>query len=255
LIETTELYGGEVVCEFNPLRHTYTIIKGGRRYKAPSVTRITSIVDKSGPLMGWAVNQTLDICKGAIAPGTEYAESYLEAVWEAAKKQSRQTKSEAAERGKRLHRAIEAGFAVGGSEQGIELVLSIRDFLGTKNLRILSNEGKIYSRRYRYLGTYDAVAEADGKLYLLDWKSGKSSTYPEYRLQTAAYVAAREEEFPAQPIEGRYLIRIGEEGILEPPHFYPRSFQRLDFKAFRGALDLFRRVRQIEKEFKKPVIK
>jgi hypothetical protein len=240
-----------VVCEFNPLRHTYVIVIKGRRYKVPSVTRITSIVDKSAPLMAWAINQTLDICKGAIAPGTEYAESYLAAVWDAAKKQSRNTKSDAAERGKRLHRAIEAGFEVGEDEQSRPLVTSIRSFLETKNLRILQNEGKIYSRRYRYSGTFDAIADADGKFYLLDWKSGKSSTYPEYRLQTAGYVHAREEEYPDQPIEGRYLIRIGEEGILEPPHYFPRSTQRLDFKAFRGALDLFRRVQQIEKESRK----
>jgi hypothetical protein len=207
--------------------------------------------------MAWAINQTLDVCKGAIAPGTEYAESYLAAVWDAAKKQSRTTKTDAADRGKRLHRAIEGGFAQGGVESPDPLVLSLREWLEQKGLHLLCNEQKIYSRRHRYSGTYDALASRreDQRLFLLDWKSGKSSTYPEYRLQTAGYVHAREEEYPDQPIEGRYLIRIGEEGILEPPHYFPRSTQRLDFKAFRGALDLFRRVQQIEKEFKKSVIK
>jgi hypothetical protein len=202
--------------------------------------------------MAWAINNTLDVCRGAIAPGTEYAESYLATVWEAAKKQSRAIKQEAADRGKAKHQEIEAAIkASGGSPQGITEL----EQLGAECL--VSVERRIFSRRFRYSGTLDCLVfigqGSDRKLVLIDWKTGKS-IYPEFRLQTAAYVHAYEEEFPDQKIEGRYLVRIAEDGSIEP-HYFPRSSYRLDFKAFRGALDLFLRVQQIEKENKKSVRK
>jgi hypothetical protein len=254
MIETTELYGGEVICEFNPSRHSYTIVNKGRRYKVPSVTRICSVLDKSGPLMAWAINNTLDVCRGAIAPGTEYAESYLATVWEAAKRQSRAIKTDAADKGKESHRIIEENLR---RHVAHELELGDVPLAGTllrdEGIRCLEIERRIYSRRYRYSGTLDFIGESSRGLVLLDWKTGKS-IYPEFRLQTAAYVHAYEEEFPDQKIEGRYLVRIAEDGSIEP-HYFPRSSYRLDFKAFRGALDLFRRVQQIEKENKKSVRK
>lgn len=250
MIETTSLYNGEVICEFNPSRHTYTIINKGRRYKVPSVTRITSVLDKSGPLVNWAINNTLDVCKGAIAPGTEYAETYLEAVWDAAKRASQELKSDAARKGTELHRAFERSCQTGGVESPSELVLCIRDWLRANELSIVENEKKIYSRRYRYSGTLDAIARLREEVFvLIDWKTSKS-IYPEFRLQTAAYVHAYEEEFPDQKIAGRYLVRIAEDGSVEP-HFFPRNTCRRDFNAFLGAKALFERVQQIEKEAKR----
>lgn len=245
--EVTELYGGAVICEFNPVRHTYTIVNRGRRYKAPSVTRITSILDKPA-LIPWAINSTLEVCKGAINAGTEYSESYLEQVWKAAKGASGDLKREAADRGKAKHKEIEELVASGqGSPEGIA------SFAGLAAERVVSVERRIYSRRFRYSGTLDCLAVVrqgdDRKLVLIDWKTSKS-IYPEFRLQTAAYVHAYEEEHPDQKIEGRYLVRIGEDGSIEP-HYYPRSTLRKDFQAFLGALALYHRVQTIEKENRK----
>lgn len=250
MTETTELYNGEVLCEFNEARHSYTILVKGRRYKVPSVTRICSIIDKSGPLMGWAINNTLDVCKGAIAPGCEYAETYLEAVWDAAKKQSRAVKDSAADKGKQEHRCIEDCFRRGdfGQVSSGELPSGAAWFqsLGGKALCF---ERRIYSRRNRYSGTFDLLADINGVLVLIDWKTGRS-IYPEFRLQTAAYCKAYEEEFPDKRIEGRYLVRIAEDGSVEP-HYFPRSTLRKDFAAFLGAKTLFDRVQQIDKENRK----
>lgn len=248
MIELTELYNGEVLCEFNKARHTHTIVNKGKRFKVPSVTRITSVLDKSGPLVGWAVNQTLDVCKGAIAPGVEYAETYLDAVWVAAKRAHVDAKTEAARRGTELHKRLESELKAGLGLSPESWPDDSRRWI--ESFRFNHLERRIYSRRYRYSGTTDAIAE-DGlsnKLVLIDWKTGKS-LYPEYRLQTAAYVHAFEEEFPDQKIAGRYLVRIAEDGSVEP-HYYPRSTLRKDFQAFLGAKVLFDRVQQIEKESK-----
>lgn len=252
MIETTSLYNGEIVCEFDPVRHSYTIVNKGRRYKVPSVTRITSVLDKSGPLVNWAINNTLEVCKGAIAPGTEYAEAYLDAVWQAAKDASKTLKGDAAKRGKGVHQAIEDSLK--GRETGTEAPFQgAVDWLASTKLETRDDllERRIYSRRWRYSGTLDllAIDPASGGLVLVDWKTSKS-IYPEYRLQTAAYVAAYEEEFPDQKIEGRYLVKIDSEGNIEP-HFFGRRTLKGDIQAFHGALKLFNRVQQIEKEARK----
>jgi hypothetical protein len=253
MVETTSLYDGEIICEFNALRHTYTIINKGRRYKVPSVTRITSVLDKSGPLVNWAINNTLDVCKGAIGPGVEYAESYLDEVWRAAKGESQRLKTEAAGRGTEFHQEIEQVFTSVNELSHSESISNLVSWLESIGFRNPAVERRIFSRRHRYSGTLDAIGRIESSdasgLVLLDWKTSKS-IYPEFRLQTAAYVHAYEEEFPDKKIEGRYLVRIAPDGSIEP-HYYPRSTFRLDFSAFLGALRLFKRVQQIEAQARK----
>ncbi len=194
-------------------------------------------------LVPWAVNATLDVCRGAIAPGTEYAEAYLEAVWTAAKAANQTIKKDAASKGTALHKLLEGSLKVCGEASGETTPL--QEWLRSIGLEVREVERKVYSRRNRYSGTLDALGETGGGLFLLDWKTGKA-LYPEFRLQTAAYILAYEEEFPDKKIEGRYIVRIAEDGSVDP-HFYPRSSYRLDSSAFRGLLAAHRRVKQIEK--------
>lgn len=202
--------------------------------------------------MAWAINNTLDVCKGAISPGVEYAESYLEAVWTAAKGESKRIKETAAGRGKLVHTILEGSFKGSPDSSDSSVVRNVGLWASGLGLQLQSIERRIYSRRYRYSGTLDATAKVaadDKKLVLIDWKTGKS-IYPEYRLQTAAYVLAYEEEFPDQKIQGRYLVRIAEDGSIEP-HFFDRSTLRKDIQAFLGAKALFDQVQRIEKENRK----
>lgn len=220
------------------------IIKG-RKYKVPSVTRITSIVDKSGPLVWWAADNTVAVCREAIKPGTEYAEVYLDAVYKSAREASQRVKNSAARRGTEIHAAIEEGLRSG---RRVSDVLQLPDGeLG--RLNITSVERKVYSRQHRYSGTLDAIGEIENQVYLLDWKTGKA-VYPEFRLQTAAYIAAYEEEHPGVTIQGRYIIHIPEEGEIVP-HFFPRETYPKDFSAFLAAKQLFTHLQAIEKQGKK----
>lgn len=47
-------------------------------------------------------------------------------------------------------------------------------------------EATVYSRRFRYAGTLDAIATIDGERWLLDYKTGKG-VYGEVAMQLAAY--------------------------------------------------------------------
>lgn len=239
-----------MVLEFNPGNHQYRVIIKGRKYKVPSVTRIVSVIDKSGPLVWWAADNTLALCKQAIQPGTEYAEVYLEAIWNAARKESQRIKSDAAARGAAIHGAIERSLKNGGdSSVPCAEAVPIGEWLQCNSCVVTDVERKVYSRHHRYSGTLDAIGTIEGQVYLLDWKTSKS-VYPEFRLQTAAYVAAYEEEHPGVVIQGRYIIQITEDGGVVP-HFYPRETYPKDFSAFLAAKQLFTHLQLIDKEGRK----
>lgn len=74
-------------------------------------------------------------------------------------------------------------------------------------------EKQVWSGRHRYAGTVDALAEIDGKFGVLDIKTS-TGFFPEYNLQTAAYVEALREydvkRTLALPrdIETRWILRI-----------------------------------------------
>ncbi len=74
-------------------------------------------------------------------------------------------------------------------------------------------ERRVWSSRHRYAGTVDALAEVDGKFGVLDIKTS-TGFFPEYNLQTAAYVSALQEfdvkKLQALPkeIQTRWILRI-----------------------------------------------
>ena len=59
-------------------------------------------------------------------------------------------------------------------------------------LSFIENEITVYSKTHRYAGTIDAVAEIEGKLIVLDWKTS-NQIHNEHALQVAAYAKAYEE--------------------------------------------------------------
>ncbi|QQG45050.1 MAG: hypothetical protein HYW89_03545 [Candidatus Sungiibacteriota bacterium] len=79
-------------------------------------------------------------------------------------------------------------------------------------------ERQILSLQHRYAGTVDALALVDGKFGVLDIKTS-TGFYPEYNLQTAAYVSALQ-EFEVKrnfmlprDIETRWILRINQHRI------------------------------------------
>lgn len=67
-------------------------------------------------------------------------------------------------------------------------------------------EQTVYSRTHRYAGTMDLLAEVNGVLTLVDFKTGKA-IYPEAHLQNAAYQAALAEMGHSVPAAG-LIVRL-----------------------------------------------
>lgn len=81
-------------------------------------------------------------------------------------------------------------------------------------------ERQVWSARNRYAGTVDALASIDGKFGVLDIKTS-TGFFPEYNLQTAAYVSALQEyevknalALPRE-IETRWILRVDQHRVCK----------------------------------------
>jgi hypothetical protein len=251
----SELYNGRVILEFKEAGHKYIIHVDGVKVKSQSVTTITGVVDKSGPIQGWAVKETLKVAKSLIEPGKYYSESELADIWEKSRKASYVKKQEAADVGTITHEWLKLYF----QDQQPELppedhpsrscVQAALSWIDQHNVKIMLTERPIFSIKHNVSGRLDAIAEIDGVKSLLDFKSG-NGIYSEMRFQTAAYQGFYTEE-TGEEIQQRAIIRLGKEDGKFYQRIYPQESFEADFNGFLAALNLYRRLREAESEDKK----
>lgn len=127
-------------------------------------------------------------------------------------------KNKSAEEGSLIHAVVEK-IAVGEEvlvpEEIRPAAAAFKEFKESRRIIFCPGfiEKQICSFKYRYAGTVDALAIIDGKFGVLDIKTS-TGFYPEYNLQTAAYVSALQElgvkKATALPrdITTRWILRI-----------------------------------------------
>lgn len=76
----------------------------------------------------------------------------------------------------------------------------------TVHLKPVAVEQVVWSRTHGYAGTLDLLAEVNGVLSVLDWKTGKA-VYSEAHLQNAAYRHAIREMGHGNPVKG-FIVRL-----------------------------------------------
>ena len=179
----------------------------------PSVTTIHKpIMDKSGPLVGWARNTTRDAMQSSFlsshpsqfGEGTykDWVESTINKGWNSMWEKS----SEGADAGTTAHELIaqyindhagdvaaaldEAGrIQEDHPELGNAVVAGLR-FLDVDGLQPVAVELAVYHPQFLYAGTIDLVGrDPEGVLTVVDWKRVKGRLYPEHDFQIAAYAA------------------------------------------------------------------
>jgi hypothetical protein len=153
----------------------------------------------------------------------------------------------AAEVGDLIHAAVEA-HALGQPrpalpEHTASYLAGFDQFLADHQPQFLAAEQTVYSRRYGYAGTFDALATLpDRGLVLLDVKTG-NRVYPEVCLQLAAYAAAdfigQPDSTSEQPLPA---IQAGAVLHLRPGGYqlFPVPIGRAVLEAFLSALAVFR---------------
>ena len=89
---------------------------------------------------------------------------------------------------------------------------------------------------YQYAGRYDLKAKYNGKIYILDFKTGTKPKdkegYPEWALQTAAYRKADGEA------KGNAIIHLDKESGLPTVFDYSETYM-VDFERFRTLADYY----------------
>lgn len=134
-------------------------------------------------------------------------------------------KQKSAEQGSLLHDAVQ-NFLIGRSEEVAEVVqpalTAFERFNQEAKIALVPEfvERQVWSSRHRYAGTVDGLATIGRKFGVLDIKTS-TGFYPEYNLQTAAYVSALQEfeikrtlALPRE-IETRWILRIDQHRICQ----------------------------------------
>lgn len=238
-----ELYAGDVTLEFDEKKHVYTVDDK----VIPSVTGITKIIDKSGPLMWWAVGQALEFVKAQAPHWEALDEIEQEQLLHDAHRAHLRTSKKAADIGTLVHEWIDE-FLMGKRDRADlpknvsarSSVISFLEWYDEHVEVVYETEFKVYSREHGYAGTADFDGMVDGERALVDWKTSKS-IYPEYEIQGNAYIMAREEELDVT-YDALYIIALPKDGGKVKIKRYEPTRKAQD--GFLGALALWRALKE-----------
>lgn len=245
-LESHILYNGTVRLDFDPVKHRYKI---NGEY-ANGVTTVLSVIAKP-QLIWWAAGEAANHFKANLVPGQALDELQIQSLCEEARKAHNKKRDKAADAGTYVHNWIED--FVNGENPAMpinaDLKRVINDFLEwweKSDIEVISSEQVFCSPTRMLAGTADLVCKVDGKLTIMDWKTG-SGIYPEMFMQMAAYALMWEEEHPDQPIERLHVVNASLKNMFQDQY---REDIQLFKDAYLEALALYKSVKHIESTFK-----
>jgi len=232
--EFHKLYNGKVIIEFLPDSHYYFLIKDGKelpkKKRLTGVTSFTSQLDKSTPLLIWATRLYTATVKELMGEATAFHADDLLAMLEAGEGAYKEIKEKAAGIGDYVHEFAKEYSKDTDAKKAYNRVLNnlgpppsdmvdpinngcigFTKWVEENKAKILNSEKIIYSRKFGFVGRYDAILEIDGKKYLADYKTSKN-IYPEYYYQVSAYLNAWEEEHE-EKLAGSIIVSIVKENV------------------------------------------
>lgn len=255
------LYGGEVEIDFYPDSHRYKMV--GERSYLISVTSATGIIDKSRFLIPWAVNLAgthLRQYLESIGDQKITAEELYPIIDEALLRHEK-VKEEAAGFGTRVHDFCEnfAKFKIGKlpecpeieddlPEEAVNGINAFIDWFSGNDVQFIDAERLIYSKKYEFTGLCDAIATVNGKLVVIDYKTGKG-IYNEAYYQVAGYALAYEEE-TNKKLDGSVILNFGKDtGELNAKIEMPREELDINKDIFLACLTIKKREKELSKLF------
>jgi hypothetical protein len=210
----------------------------------PSVTTILKVVDKSGPLVGWAKRETaacavrnLDmLVRMRETGGDAAATDWLKRIPD-------YQRDSAADVGSRIHalaEQINRGLEPAITPDEAPFIDAYLGFLARFRPRFVAAEEMVVSLRHQYAGTLDAIVDIAGERWLIDYKTG-SGIYPETALQLAGYASA---DFIGRPGTTRRfrLPRATRFGVI---HVRPERARLVEYHVDRGTFAAFLEARRL----------
>lgn len=246
--------------------------KAGRFYdiddcgQLPSVTTILSVIGKPA-LMAWAAKVEREMVTKVAADlyldvaGTPPMSrpAYLMTLENRLGKERAHSKelARAGEIGSQVHELIEwtmkgeLCYEVGPSPRITDAAqwafMAWEDWRRAVKLKPVAVEQVIWSKTYGYAGTLDLLAEVEGVLTVIDWKTGKA-VYGEAHLQNAAYRQAIREMGHGDPKQG-LIVRLPK--IETDPNFevVAAKPENLMFPKFLAAMSVWQWAQEIEADY------
>ena len=206
--------GSEFKLEYDDEKHSYVVDDN----KIPSVTKV---IDSCFPkyLVDWAVQESASFFLQSVEPYRRVDPAtffipfrVVDHIHEGILTASKTISEHAADIGSTVHDWISQGIrykmgntklpAMPEEEEAVNCIEAFKDWAKGKNINWISTEQKIYHHSdivaERFAGTVDAVAEIDGREYVIDFKTSKK-IYKPYHLQVAAYAKAIERMYETKP--------------------------------------------------------
>jgi hypothetical protein len=226
-------------------KHQYTV--DGEKYAG--VTTVISIIDKSGPLIPWAVKQTCDYIHNRLTEG----DMTINEVIALARKEATRQKEEAGAIGTTVHGMVEAWakdpFAEPPTASQYANTAILRayytflEWAESVSLHPVQSELMVANAKYRYAGTLDLVADirCEGwrkpRRYLIDVKTSNGFYKDSMVPQLAAYANCLE-----VPPQGIGVIRIDKRD--GKPYWHDCTDDwAWGWKTFKAARELYKLVR------------
>jgi hypothetical protein len=219
----------------------------------PGVTTITKVLDAPA-LTSWKMTE---VARSAVDNAERLIADREAGKTDAAIKYLTTLSTSAMDRGSRIHADIEGILsgnwsALTPDPRDIPALQGARAWLNDQavnhGFRIIEVEAFLIHRTLGYGGTLDLIAEIDGEVWLLDWKTGKSVAWPsgevyrDLRLQLAAYANAEfiarpgdPAQHPIPPITRHGIVHVTDGGT----RLYDAKVTERDWTAFRACRHLY----------------
>lgn len=209
----------------------------------PSVTTILSVIGKPA-LIAWSAKVEREMVTSASlglyrdTHGTPKMSdlAYLNSLQTRLGKEKAHSKelAKAGDIGSQAHKLIEwnlraslmqeAGPSPAVTDKATWAFMAWEDWKKSVNLKPVYIEQTVWSITYGFAGTMDLFAEVNGKLAVIDWKTGKA-IYPEAYLQNAAYRHALREMGHGDPVQG-IIVRLPKN--TEDPEFEAKLIEETE---------------------------
>lgn len=194
--------------------HRYRWMGGTPLPGTTGIIRLQESLQGSDSLVNWAAKTAVDRYAEVVGTSLDPKAEALAAI------------TTARDTGTEVHEALDlflGGTPIPPTPTTLPYYYGIAEFLYRVKPEIIAREQMVANLTYGFGGTFDLAAVIDGKVSLVDFKTGKGK--PSFGLQLAAYAAAEfigkpddPEQYPVPEFEAYYvlLLRPGELAELVP---------------------------------------
>lgn len=227
--------GGSCTLLYDDEKHSYTV----SGTKVPSVTRVVDGAFPKQGLIDWAVKSGADFFQSSVeqyllSPGEVgmymVPQRVIKHIYDGIQAAHRTISNEAMGTGTLVHKWIEEAIRwkmddgeapeLPDDEAALNCIEAFREWTKDNEVKWLAIEQKIYSFKYGYAGTVDAVAEVNGEFTVIDFKTS-AKIYKQYHLQVAAYAQAITEMY-GRDVEKGLILRLDKDsGKYQTKTFEP----------------------------------